>query len=50
MKANQTLHRRPEKYLSLLSRNYQQVRNSDAIFAIGTLKNGIVDGGTGWAV
>lgn len=27
-----------------------QVKNSDAVFAIGHLVRGIVDGGTGWAV
>ena len=50
MKANETLHRRPDAYMNLLSRNYAQVKNADAIFAIGQLNNGIVDGGTGWAV
>lgn len=50
LKANETLHRRPDDYMNLLSRNYAQVKNADAIFAVGHLKNGIVDGGTGWAV
>lgn len=50
LKANETLHRRPDAYMNLLSRNYAQVKNADAIFAVGHLKNGIVDGGTGWAV
>lgn len=50
LKANETLHRKPEVYMDLLARNYNQVKNADAIFAIGHLKNGIVDGGTGWAV
>jgi hypothetical protein len=50
MKANETLHRRPDNYMNLLSRNYAQVKNADAIFAVGQLNNGIVDGGTGWAV
>lgn len=50
LKANETLHRRPDAYMNLLSRNYAQVKNSDAIFAVGHLKNGIVDGGTGWVV
>lgn len=50
LKANETLHRKPEKYMDLLARNYIQVKNADAIFAVGHLKNGIVDGGTGWAV
>lgn len=35
---------------NLLRRNWYQVKNSDAIFAIGHLSKGIVDGGTGWAV
>lgn len=50
LKANETLHRIPDAYMNLLSRNYAQVKNADAIFAVGHLKNGIVDGGTGWAV
>ena len=50
MKANETLHRKPEAYMDLLARNYAQVKNTDAIFAVGNLKNGVVDGGTGWAV
>lgn len=50
LKANETLHRRPDNYMNLLSRNYAQVKNADAIFAVGQLNNGIVDGGTGWAV
>lgn len=49
-KANETLHRRPYKYMNLLARNWIQVENSDAVFAIGQLKNNVVDGGTGWAV
>lgn len=36
---------------NLLCRNWYQVKNSDAIFAIGKFKdNKRVDGGTGWAV
>jgi hypothetical protein len=50
LKANETLHRQPYKYMSLLARNYMQVKNSDEIFAIGQFKNKVVDGGTGWAV
>jgi hypothetical protein len=50
MKANETLRRKPEAYMDLLARNYAQVKNADAIFAVGYLKNDIVDGGTGWAV
>lgn len=36
---------------NLLRRNWFQVKNADAIFAIGTIAdNGTVNGGTGWAV
>lgn len=36
---------------NLLSRNWFQVKNTDAIFAVGTLKNPYeVNGGTGWAI
>jgi hypothetical protein len=36
---------------SLLSRNWFQVKNATAIFAIGKFRNNkVVDGGTGWAV
>ena len=57
--ANKTLKRDIDhisKYVkNLLSRNWFQVKNAEAIFAIGRIKNkmGIrreVDGGTGWAV
>lgn len=35
---------------NLLCRNWFQVKNSDAIFAVGTLQNTkMVNGGTGWA-
>lgn len=66
LKANETLHRQPDKYMDLLSRNWQQVKNADAIYAIGTrqkpnIRGGAVqnsqskfaptvNGGTGWAV
>lgn len=50
LKANETLHRRPEKYMNLLSRDWCQVKYSEAVFAIGNLYRGIVKGGTGWAV
>ena len=49
-RANNTLKRKPQQYMDLLARNYIQVENADAIFAVGILKNGVVDGGTGWAV
>lgn len=49
--ANNELQRKgADKYYNLLGRNWVQVKNSDAIFAIGTLQRGRVDGGTGWAV
>lgn len=50
LKANETLQRKPDKYMNLLARNWMQVKNSTAIYAIGVLNNGIVNGGTGWAV
>lgn len=50
VKANQVLHRRLEKYMNLLARNWCQVKYSEAVFAIGHLKHGKVKGGTGWAV
>lgn len=54
IEANKTLHRRfptGRNYINnLLRRNWWQVKNSDAIFAISTITNNKVDGGTGWAV
>jgi len=55
LKANQTLKRKPEsqpQYVqNLLNRNWFQVKNSEALFAIGKFSTKrIVDGGTGWAV
>lgn len=38
---------------NLLARNWYQVKNSDAVFAVGKFQNfkeNIVSGGTGWAV
>ena len=51
-RANNTLKRQNfEKYMFLLSRNWCQVKNSDAIYAIAEGFNGnTVKGGTGWAV
>lgn len=55
-KANETLGRRfptSSKYIdNLLRRNWQQVKNSDAVFAVGNINNAKtkVEGGTGWAV
>lgn len=49
--ANRALRRQPDKYMSLLARNWQQVKNADAVFAVGRLASQTqVDGGTGWAV
>ena len=48
--ANDVLNRKPGKYLHLLARNWKQVKESDGVFAIGNIKAGNVDGGTGWAV
>ena len=53
--ANSTLKRHPEPYKDLLSRNWFQVKNAEAIYAIGKIlvnnnKFNEVYGGTGWAV
>jgi hypothetical protein len=54
IKANKTLKRKyPTRnaYVNnLLRRNWFQVNKSDAIFAISSIENGLVNGGTGWAV
>ena len=54
LKANETLKRKfptSNEYVNnLLRRNWQQVKNADAIFAVSTIKDNIVEGGTGWAV
>ncbi len=53
LKANLSMKRNPYNYRSLLSRNWFQVKMSDAVFAISSLmKNSLklVNGGTGWAV
>jgi hypothetical protein len=55
LKANETLKRDPSNQVqyvkNLLSRNWFQVKNSDAVFAIGKMINmKLIDGGTGWAV
>jgi hypothetical protein len=53
-KANKILCRKNiKKYINLLARNWSQVKYSEEIFAISkidSLKDGIVSGGTGWAV
>jgi len=52
-KANEKLKRRfpsSNNFVnSLLRRNYWQVKNSSAIYAISIIKDNIVQGGTGWA-
>ena len=52
--ANKTLQRRfpakSEYVNNLLRRNWFQVKNAEAVFAISTITNNKVDGGTGWAV
>ena len=54
IKANKTLKRKyPTRnaYVNnLLRRNWFQVNKSDAIFAISSIENNLVNGGTGWAV
>jgi hypothetical protein len=52
LQANKTLRRQPHKYKSLLSRNWFQVKNANAVYAISTLSEDRtqVSGGTGWAV
>lgn len=51
-KLNRRFPAKNEYVTNLLRRNWYQVKNAKAIFAIGKLdiKKGIVDGGTGWAV
>jgi hypothetical protein len=53
-RANKTLDRRwplSNTFVSnLLRRNYYQVAWSDAVYAISTFKDGLVAGGTAWAV
>lgn len=53
--ARKTLNRKTyHKFMPLLSRNWQQVKNSNQIFAVSEIiiKSGLecVSGGTGWAV
>jgi hypothetical protein len=48
--ANKTLKRQNiDKYMPLLARNWVQVKNSDAIYAISVIKGIKVAGGTGWS-
>lgn len=51
-KANETLQRNNySSYMNLLARNWMQVKNADAVYAIAQniRDNDKVDGGTGWA-
>lgn len=54
LKANETLKRRfpPQNQFvaNLLRRNWYQVKDSDAVYAIGFLNHGYVKGGTAWAI
>jgi hypothetical protein len=45
-----TFPARSEFINNLLRRNYYQVINSESIFAISSIINNLVSGGTGWAV
>jgi hypothetical protein len=53
-KANKTMNRRLSYdkpwIINLLRRNYFQVGNSQSVYAISTIKKGLVQGGTAWAV
>jgi hypothetical protein len=53
-KANVTLKRRLSYdkpwIINLLRRNYYQVGNSQSIYAVSTIKKGMVQGGIAWAV
>lgn len=54
-RANETLKRRwpvqNDFVASLLRRNYYQVAHADAVYAVSSIdKNGLVKGGTAWAV
>lgn len=53
--AQKTLNRKKfQKYLNLLSRNWQQIKNANQVFAVSKIifKSGVecVSGGTGWAI
>ena len=51
MKPNKKRTQKQADYANnLVLRDWLQVKNADSIIAIGRLKNGIVEGGTGWAV
>jgi hypothetical protein len=38
------------RFSNLLRRNWYQVRDSDSCYAISSIKDNLVQGGTGWAV
>lgn len=49
--ANVKLKRKPHNYKSLLGRNWFQVYNAEAVFAVAeSVRYDTVKGGTGWAV
>lgn len=53
-KANQTLKRGSFPYKSeyvnnLLRRNFWQIKHTERVYGVGWLKDGMVQGGTGWA-
>ena len=51
--AGELIQRRlPQNFYTanLLRRNWFQVRDADACYAVSTIKDGLVQGGTGWAV
>lgn len=53
-KANKTLNRRIGSLScfvrNLLRRNWYQVRHAERVYAVSTIKDGLVHGGTAWAV
>jgi len=54
LRANKTLKRRvphPDEFAyNLLARNYYQVRDTTCVYAVGTLWDGKIQGGTAWAI
>jgi len=51
IKLNRNIQKITSYVKKLLSRNWFQVKNSEGIYAIGTIKNeNEVEGGTGWAI
>jgi len=50
-RANKTLNRRVNYYMSLLARNYLPVKEATAVFAIvASASERIIDGGTAWGL